>query len=167
MLCLNGVICLDLYDKEDRNIAKQTAISLLRKGGSLMIYPEGAWNITENLPVMPLFSGAAEMAIAANAEIVPLAIERYENHYYVAIGENLKYDGYTMEDKLLLTEKLHDALVDLKWEIWEHMGLQSRGTIEKGYGKVFVEEIINEKETSYTVQDVYDTKFRVKDVTEP
>ena len=47
------------------------------------------------------------------------------------------------------------------------MGLQSRSTIEKGYSKVFVEEIINEKETSYTVQDVCDTKFRVKGVTEP
>lgn len=33
--------------------------------------------------------------------------------------------------------------------------------------KQILEEIINEKETSYTVQDVYDTKFRVKGVTEP
>ena len=167
MLYLNGVICLDSYDKDDRYIAKQTAISLLRKGGSLMIYPEGAWNITENLPVMPLFAGTAEIAIAANAELVPVAVERYENRFYVIIGENLKCDGYTAEDKKLLTETLHNALVNLKWEIWEYMGLQSRSTIEKGYSKVFVEEIINEKETSYTIQDVYDTKFRVKGVTEP
>lgn len=167
MLYLNGVICLDSYDKEDRYIAKQTAISLLKRGGSLMIYPEGAWNITENLPVMPLFAGMAEIAIAANAEIVPVAIERYDTQFYVIIGQNLKCDGYTAEDKKRLTEELYSALVNLKWEIWEYMGLQSRSTIEKGYSKVFVEEIINEKETSYTVQDVYDTKFRVKGVTEP
>jgi len=166
MLYLNGVICLDSYDKEDCYIAKQTAISLLKRGGSLMIYPEGAWNITENLPVMPLFAGTAEIAIAAKAEIVPVAIERYDSQFYVIIGQNIKCDGYTAEEKLVLTETLHNALVNLKWEIWEHMGLQSRSTIEEGYGKVFVKEIINEKETSYTVQDVYDTRFRLKGVTE-
>lgn len=53
MLYFNGVICLDLYNKEECYIAKQTAISLLKQGGSLMKYLEGAWNITENLPVIP------------------------------------------------------------------------------------------------------------------
>lgn len=55
MMALNGSIFLDSFDKEDRYIAKQTAISLLKQGGSLMIFPEGAWNISKNQPVMGLF----------------------------------------------------------------------------------------------------------------
>jgi len=39
--------------------------------------------------------------------------------------------------------------------------------LKKDIASFFVEEIINEKETSYTVQDVCDIKFRVKGVTEP
>lgn len=41
MMALNGSIFLDSFDQEDRYIAKQTAISLLKQGGSLMIFPEG------------------------------------------------------------------------------------------------------------------------------
>lgn len=63
MLGLNGVICLETRDKTDRHIAKERGISLLKQGGSLLIYPEGAWNVTENEPVMKLFPGAATFAL--------------------------------------------------------------------------------------------------------
>lgn len=68
MLWLNGVIFFDTEDKQDRYIAKERSISLLKSGGSLLIYPEGAWNITENEIVMPLYAGTAEMAIKSGAE---------------------------------------------------------------------------------------------------
>lgn len=42
-----------------------------------MIFPEGAWNISENLLVMKLYTGAAEMAIRTGADIVPIAIEQF------------------------------------------------------------------------------------------
>ncbi len=63
LLWLNGVICFESDNRTDRNIAKEKAIELLKSGGSLMIFPEGAWNIYESLPVMPLFWGTADIAI--------------------------------------------------------------------------------------------------------
>lgn len=58
------------------------------EGGDLLIYPEGAWNITENQVVMPLYTGTAEMAIRTGAEIIPIAIEQGGKRYYANIGEN-------------------------------------------------------------------------------
>lgn len=167
MLYLNGVICLDSYDKEDRHIAKMTAISLLQQGGSLMIFPEGAWNISENQPVMGLFSGTAEIGIMSKAEIVPVAIERYDNNYYVSIGKNISCIGYGINDKGKLTELLRNELASLKWKLWENRGVYSRDVIPDGYKIIFLNEMFAEKNTSYVLKDVTDTMYKDKNITSP
>lgn len=50
--------------------------------------------------------------------------------------ENIFISSYGGESHMTL-EKTSTGypLVNLKWEIWEHMGLQSRSTIEEGYSK--------------------------------
>lgn len=168
MLSMNGVICLDSKDKEDRMIGKETAIGLLKNGGSLMIFPEGAWNISVNQPVMGLFSGTAEIAIKSGAEIVPIAMECYDKHMYVAIGENMDVSKYYLDDKHKLTGKLRNNLATLKWKIFETVGVQKRSDIPEDYREKFINSIINDnKDTSYTEQDVIDTMFVDSSVTEP
>lgn len=98
VLWMNGVIFTDTAYKEDRNIGKETCIRLLEQGGSLLIYPEGAWNITENQVVQPLFTGTAQMALRTGAKIVPIAIEQYGKHYYANIGEPIDSAGYAPAD---------------------------------------------------------------------
>ena len=167
MLSLNGVICLDSKDKDDRRIAKDTAIGLLQNGGSLMIFPEGAWNISVNQPVMGLFSGTADIAIQSKAQIVPVALECYGKDMYVAIGKNIEVAG-AWEDKYELTSYLRDALVTLKWRIFESVGVWNRKDIPENYRQIFINSIINDnKDTSYTEQDVIDTMFRDRNVTTP
>lgn len=167
MLSLNGVICLDSKDKDDRRIAKETAIGLLQNGGSLMIFPEGAWNISVNQPVMGLFTGTADIAIQSIAQIVPVALECYGKDMYVAIGKNIEVAG-AWEDKYELTSYLRDALVTLKWRIFESVGVWNRKDIPENYRQTFINSIINDnKDTSYTEQDVIDTMFRDRNVTTP
>lgn len=166
MLSANGVICVDSKDKEDRRIGKETAIGLLKNGGSLLIFPEGAWNISENEPVMGLFSGTAEIAIRSGAEIVPIAMECYDKHMYVAIGENKEISKYSMQDKYILTRDLRDNLATLKWRIFETIGIQKRSEITTDYKEEFINSIINDnKDTSYSLQDVVDTRFVDRNVT--
>ncbi|MGN0513614.1 MAG: hypothetical protein ACI4GD_04985 [Lachnospiraceae bacterium] len=117
-------------------------------------------NITENKPVMYLFSGAAQMAIASGADIIPVAVERYGDSYYVNIGENIECKDGTLDDKEKLTERLRDTLATLKWEIWERKGMCKRCTISPDYSDMFLKEIIGEKNTSYTVEDVWNTMYR-------
>lgn len=165
MLGLNGVICLDSKDKDDRRIAKETAIGLLQNGGSLMIFPEGAWNISVNQPVMGLFSGTADIAIQSKAQIVPVALECYSKHMYVAIGKNIDVAD-AWQDKNELTSYLRDALATLKWRIFETVGPQCRKDIPENYRQTYIDSIINDnKDTSYTEQDVIDTMFRDRNIT--
>lgn len=119
LLHLNGVIYVETNNKNDRIASKSAINKLINQGGSLLIFPEGAWNITENLPVMRLYSGAVEIAIKTGCDIVPIAMEEYENTYVINIDKNINFRGRSIDDKNDLTDELRNALCTLRWEIWE------------------------------------------------
>ena len=158
LLYLNGVICMETGVKNDRYIAKERAIELLKNGGDLLIYPEGAWNITENLPVMKLYTGTIKMAMETNAEIIPIAIEQYDDTFYVNIGKNIKVNsnGSVKEQNL----DLRDALATLKWEIWEGRGMQPRESINQSFVDSFKQSIVDKCEYGFTIDDVYATMYK-------
>lgn len=54
-----------------------------------MYFPEGTWNLSPNLPVLPCFWGIVEIAQKGNAIIVPVAAEQYGKHFKINIGCNL------------------------------------------------------------------------------
>lgn len=161
-LWFNGVIFVDTAYKEDRYISKENCVKLLNRGGSILIFPEGAWNITENQVVMPLFLGTAEMAIRTGAEIVPIAIERYDKHYYANIGENISPEGYTIEQKQELTDLLRDALCTLKWDIWTRFPGIKSVDLPPDAARKFVDNIMSETENGYTVEEIIRTRFHTK-----
>ena len=163
ILWLNGTIFTDTAFKEDRHIGKETCVKTLEQGGSLLIYPEGAWNITENQVVMPLFSGTAEMAIRTGVEIVPIAIEQYGKHYYANVGENISPAGYDLTQKQRLTDDLRDALCTLKWEIWEQFPITSRASLPKDAADQYLAGIMSQTENGYTVEEIIRTRFHRKE----
>lgn len=116
---LNGWIPFDTSDKQDRKIAVFRAEELLRKGGNLLIFPEGAWNFSDHLPIMHIYNGAARMALHTGSEIVPIAAEVYGDKWYINIGENIYPASLNVTDENTLTEYIGSQLVTLKWEIWE------------------------------------------------
>lgn len=159
----NGVVYVDTYDKEDRKIAAETSIRLLKEGGSLLIYPEGAWNVTDNLPVMKLYNGAVNMAQRAGVDIVPIAIEQYGRSFYVNIGENVNFNN-RLEDTTELTSELRNIMAKLKWEIWEKMGMVTRKSLPEDLHKHFAEDILaTAGENGYTMQMVEDERYHDKD----
>lgn len=167
LLYLNGVICLETRDKEDRKIAYNRAIELLKMNKNLLIFPEGAWNVSANLPVMKLFNGTTRMALETGAEIVPLALEQYDKTFYVNIGENLSFpqsSAITVND---YTSILRDALATLKWEIWEKYGECHRSDIPDHYEDAFVENIMGRSDYAYDVDDIYETLYVDKKITRP
>lgn len=167
MLWMNGVICCETADKRDRYISKETCIKLLQQGGNLLIFPEGAWNISENLPVMKLFTGAAEMAIRTGAEIVPVAIEQYGKKFIANIGTNIRCSDYDLSQKQALTDLLRDAMCTLKWEIIEKYASDSRSNISSDYWKNFLLGIEAQMSDSYTLEDIEITRYHDKHITEP
>lgn len=161
LLFFNGVINLETNNKTDRYISKQRAIELLKKKGNLLIFPEGAWNITPNLLVMDLFKGTVSIAKEANADIVPIAIEQYDNNFYVSIGENIqlyKYKDLSLDELNLL---LRDLMATEKWNIVERH-FQSRKDINIDEEE-FAESIVSRCPYGFTVSDVENTRYVDKD----
>lgn len=163
---LNGAICFETQDKKDRFIARERMAELLRKGGNLMLFPEGAWNTSINKLVLPLYAGAVDLAITCNADIVPIAVSRYDKTYYVNIGENLEYENCNINDKYALTDGLRDTLATLKWETIEKIKpLKRKDIIVDDYHKEFMNRIMGITTAVYTEKDVYDDMFKPKNIT--
>ena len=133
-----------------------------------MIYPEGAWNISPNQPVMKLFPGAVDIAIETNAEIIPVAVEQYDNDFYIAIGKNISYQGFDKSQSRQLTNELRDVLCTLKWNIFETSGKGNRNDYSDDFRENYGENIVKEYSGGdLTLQDVYDGMFKSKNITDP
>lgn len=160
LLYLNGVICLETRDKIDRGIAKKRSIELLEKGGTLLIYPEGAWNISPNLPVMKLYKGAVNIAVKTKADLIPIAIEQVENHFYVSIGKNIITRDIKNIDSNLLNQTLRDAMATEKWNIWENIGVYPRKTVANQTLNSYQQSIVDKCCYNFTLKDVLETMYK-------
>lgn len=169
MLDLNGVITFDTAYKEDRHIAKMRSIELLKRGENLIVFSEGAYNISPNQLVMHPYVGTADIAITTGADIVPIAIVRDGSTYYVNIGENINTQEYSIDQRFELIGILRDVLATLSWEIIETLPVTKRMSLcDDYYDKVFLKEMFADNDGyTYTVQDVNNTLFKPKGLVEP
>lgn len=161
ILFMNGVICLETRDKEDRRIAKARAIELLKKKGSLLIFPEGAWKVSPNLPVMKLFKGTAGIVKETGSVVVPIAVEQYDNSFLVNIGEEHDFSGSNLSE-IELTDKLREILATLKWEIWERRGMFRRKSLREQSVMDYAMSVIDRQDYGYSLLDVLETMYSDK-----
>lgn len=109
---------------------------------------------------MKLFTGAVEMAICGQADIVPIAMEQYGNTYYVNIGRNIDYATVPLEKKREKTDELREILCTLRWEIWEQAGVSKRANLPDNYGDTLLENIMSQSPSDYTVEDIARTRYQ-------
>lgn len=168
MLQMNGWIPLDVLHKPDRTVAKAQMTALLKKGGNLLLFPEGTQNISANALLGHLYAGAVDLAITCGAEIVPIAICRDKNDYYFILGENISYEGCAYEDRFKLTDELRDRMATLKWEIIEQLPMLKRSEISETAYDEFVKSVITmNTEYTLTVEDIQAEAYHPKGVTDP
>lgn len=114
---LNGVIYADRLDKEDTRAVKGGIIGVLRKGHAVCWYPEGTWNMTPNLLMLPMKWGIIDVAGQADAQIIPVALvyDREEMICRVRFGAPMAGDA--LDDKRQAIDALRDTLASLRWEL--------------------------------------------------
>lgn len=140
----------------------------MKKGGNLLLFPEGAFNVSPNALVCPFFAGAVDLAITCGAEIVPLAIARNGKTYYGKIGKNINYEGYSYEDRFHLTDELRDHVATLKWEIIENLPHLSRVKLRSDAHDTYLREILSTGTNyTYTVEDILSTQYHPKSIIAP
>ncbi len=165
LLQLNGAIYMDVSVKEDRKVAKAQMDELLRKGGNLLLFPEGVQNISLNSLVNPLFPGAVDLAIECGADIVPIALCRRDEHYYAIVGRNISYEGQDIDDRYALTEDLRNTLATLKWEIIEQLPIVERDKVQSNDYEDFVNSVfaLDTSDYTWTMEDILTGMYRPKD----
>lgn len=167
LLSAKGVVFVDTEDKEDKKIAEDTCVKILKKGGNILIFPEGAWNITENEVVMKLYNGAVRMAKKTNANIIPVAIEWYENHYFINIGKNIDLSKKQEVSNRELSDDLRGIMAALRLSIWEKKGITERSAIPDNYAEEYLNTIMEQAENGYTVEEIERTRYKDPNITSP
>lgn len=117
-----GVFYFNQNVDEERKDVGQRMIEHLKDGGNLLYFPEGTWNMTPNLLLLPCYWGIIDIARASNAIIVPIAAEQYGKRFVINFGKNFKVENYenSKDGKATAITDLRDVMATLKWEIWEN-----------------------------------------------
>ena len=165
-LKLNGVIPLETKNRTDRKIAYSRSIELLTNGGNLLIYPEGAWNVSPNVIVMKTFNGTVRMAKETGVDIIPIAVEQYGKSFYFNVGENYQIDKDTTKTDAELNLELRDKLATLKWEIMESQPMVKREDIPNDFLDDFQAEIVDRCNYGYgfSLEDALSESFHDKNI---
>lgn len=170
VLLLNGVISLDTANKPDRKIAYQRAVELLNKNGNLLIFPEGAWNVSVNEFVLKLFGGTVRMAKETGAEIIPMGLEQYDGKFIFNIGTPYTIDKDTTKTEKELTDELREKLATLKWEIIEQQPMLKRVDIPDNFTETFQRNVIGncnygDEGFGFQLEDAFKEMYHDKNIT--
>lgn len=117
-LGINGVVYIREDDKEDRRRSKDKMVDILKSNGNMLYFPEGTWNLSPNLPVLSCPYGIIDVAMRANATIIPIGIEQYGKEFIAAVGSPFYVTSYQYDEKIKAINDLRDALAELKMDIW-------------------------------------------------
>lgn len=159
-LNLNGIIDIDRRNKEDRKMAQDSAINLLQKGGSLLFFPEGEWNIYSHIPVMPFYPGVARIVQKTGIDIIPIAVEVRDDTYTVNIGKRINGKHIMKKTQNQIITELRDDLATLKWQIWEQDGIFHRDELSLKSQEEFAKAVIARADYGYSLQQIEDMIYK-------
>lgn len=161
---LNGVIFVDRKNDESQFLAKENMIKTLETGRSVLMFPEGTWNMSENLPMYEMKWGIIEVATRAGVPIVPVTIDYNGYDVYVNIGQEIEYSKNQIVDKRVEINKLRDIMSTMRWNLWESFPILKSSTVNRNLN----DEIIKKYLCEYKKLDVeYEKSVRFKTMDSP
>ena len=140
--------------KKDRHICEVTCTRRIANKDNILIYPEGAWNVTPRL-TQTLFPGAARIAINGDGIIIPIGIVRDNKKYTVNIGKEMDVSGANEKDTKDITNQLKENINSLVGEIvFNNDEIYLRSQFKKNpYENEldYLDNIMSESENGYTL----------------
>lgn len=118
----NAIVTVDRSSTANRAKSVQVLKSVLRKGISVLVFPEGNFNETHR-PLAPFYDGAFRIAIETGTPIKPmLFLDNYDRMHYSSVFslnpgrsrcvflDEIPTVGLTLKDTAWLKEKVHQAM---------------------------------------------------------
>lgn len=120
----NAIVTVDRSSTANRAKSVQVLKAVLRKGISVLVFPEGTFNET-NQPLAPFYDGAFRIAIETGTPIKPmLFLDNYDRMHYSSVLslnpgrsrcvflDEIATEGLTLKDMGWLKEKVQQAMWD-------------------------------------------------------
>lgn len=126
---LNGTIWVDRRDKADMAATKDGILAYLRKGQSVLWFPEGTWNLTPSQLMMPMKWGIIEVARSAGAQIIPAALDYDREANTCRIKFGIPMAGDALENKAEAIRDLRDTMATLRWDLMCNQPILHRADI--------------------------------------
>lgn len=121
-----GTIFVDRKNSEDMRLSKAVMLKCLSKGKSIIMCPEGTWNLDDARLVLQMKWGIIDVAMQSGSPIVPVCLDysRKTMECRVEFGKpiHIKKDA----DKAVEISVLRDTLATMKWYMIEGRGINRR-----------------------------------------
>ena len=127
---LNGAIWVDRKNRKHMSTAKKYVQSYLMKGYSVLWFPEGTWNLTENLLMLPMKWGLIDVAKDTGAQVIPVCLD-YDREKMICrarFGEPTVFSA--SDDKAQAIVRVRDTLATMRWEYMEEHGVHCRKKLD-------------------------------------
>lgn len=157
---LTGIIYVDRYNSDSRKDAIPKMERILNSGSSILIFPEGGWNNTENLLVQRLFASPYYLSKSTNLEVVPIAPfqEFGSEEIYMNVGKPIRL--FEFDDKDRAMDYLRDVLGTMVYEnIENHAPRVKRRELGYDPRRDFMEERRLEYLNIKWTKDVWDEEL--------
>lgn len=118
----NAIVTVDRRDAAKRAKSVRTLKSVIKRGISILMFPEGTFNETKK-PLKDFYDGAFRIAIETQTPIKPvLFLDAYNRMHYLSIFslnpgisrsvflEGITVDGLTLKDVQMLKQKTFDVM---------------------------------------------------------
>ena len=114
-----GAVWVDRKDKDDRTASKHRILNILDRGQSVLWFPEGTWNLSDNLLMLPMRWGIIETAHKSDAQIIPMALmyDRDKKECYAKFSEPIYGEQLTNFRNGI--QLLRDSIATLRYELME------------------------------------------------
>ena len=158
---VNGLIYVDRNDKKSRNESLLKMQRVLESGSSVLIFPEGGWNNTENLLVQKLFPGVYKLAQTTDVAVVPICcFHRYGSKtIYVNSMPPIDMKAYEKSEGM---EILRDALATMMYKsIEKHSVFIKRASLKTDPRLSFMRERRKEYLKTKWTRDVWEEELTV------
>ena len=128
-LDLNGVVWTNRLDKVERARSKEALIRHLHLGRSILMYPEATWNLSPNLPMLPMNYGCVAISLETGIPILPIYLHFTDDVCRINIGEAI----YPSEDKVKSIEVIRDSMATAFWKYIENETQLCRQNLDPNY----------------------------------
>ena len=158
---VNGLIYVDRNSEKSRKESMPKMERVLASGSSILLFPEGGWNNTENLLVMKLFPGVYNLAKKTGKKAVPIRCFREygKKEIYVKASEPIDLSAYDKKEALAI---LRDELATLMYAaVEQHSTPIVRKELPDSARELFMKSRKDEYLQTKWTRDVWDEELTV------